>query len=380
MFDVIQNRRVLFGTGTIQMLPKILEERTQQTVFVMAFREDAPCVHLAVDALKKTGHAYVLDASLAGEPSTEDIDRIAAKAIAANCGAVVAIGGGSVMDAAKAVAMLCTNGGSIEQYQMEGKPIDIPALPIIAVPTTSGTGSEASKVSVVYNPKNQLKKSFYSPSMIAGTVILDPQLTTDLPKSVTVSTGIDALSHAIESYVSLNATPYTEMFSLQSMRLVVQSLEACISDPKDLTARGNMMLASYFGGCALNAGIGFAHIIAQPLGGLIKIPHGVACAIYLPYAMRYNVDFSIHKYCEIARIFGAEGEDSPALANAGIEQVAAYLKRLNAPDSIAAYLPDHFDIDAATDAVLKATGHIQCNPRPVTREAIREVILQSIRG
>ena len=379
MFDVIQNRRVLFGVGAIDRLGALLAAEHYRSVFVLAFRREAPCVQKTLEALEEARIPYVLDASLHGEPSTLDIDRIAAAARAAKPDAVLAVGGGSTMDAAKAVAMLATNEGGIEPYQMEGKPIATPALPFFAVPTTSGTGSEATKVSVVYNPKNHLKKSFYDRSMIAQAVVLDPQLVVDLRRDVTVSTGVDALSHAIESYVSLDATPYTEMFSLQAMRLVCQSLETCAAHPHDLQARGDMMLASYFGGCALNAGIGLAHIIAQPLGGLIHIPHGVACAIYLPYAMRYNVEYSTAKYCDIARVFGASGETGLALAREGIARVEALLARLGAPNSIADYVDETFSIDAAVDAVRGATGHIACNPRPVTREAIYEGIRQSIR-
>lgn len=378
MFEVIQNRRVVFGAGKLNELSKIVKELSDKRVFVLAFSLEADCVKAALRIMDQAALQYVCDASLTGEPSTEDIDRIAQIAIGADCGAVIAIGGGSVMDAAKAVAMLCTNGGCVEQYQMEGKPIDIPALPIVAIPTTSGTGSEASKVSVVYNPKNHLKKSFYSPSMIAETVILDPEVTLGLPASVTISTGVDALSHAIESYVSLNATPYTEMYSLQSMKLVAKSLKKCVEQPDDIDARGDMMLASYFGGCALNAGIGLAHMVAQPLGGLIKIPHGVACAIYLPFAMEYNVEHSLKKYCDIARVFGAQGEDGLELAKEGIERVKAFLKQLNAPASIREYIPEGFDVGDATEKVLGATGHIKCNPRLVTREAIYDVVSRSI--
>ncbi len=378
MFDVIQNRRVVYGPGTIRELPGILRELTGNTVMVIAYSDKADCVRLAVHALEQEGLTYVLDASLRGEPSTDDIDRLADIAVRNNCGAVLAIGGGSVMDAGKAVAMLCTNGGNVEQYQMEGKPISVPALPVVAVPTTSGTGSEATKVSVVYNPANKLKKSFYSPSMIAGTVILDPELTVGLPKDITVSTGIDALSHAIESYVSLKATPYTEMFSLQAMKLIVENLEKCVRDPNDVEARGGMLLASYLGGCALNAGIGLAHILAQPLGGLIKIPHGVACAIFLPYAMEHNVGYCTKKYCDIARIFDACGEDGSILAQEGIARVKAFLKRLNAPDSIRQYLPEDFNVEKAADIVLGATGHIKNDANPVTRNVIINVIRRTV--
>lgn len=376
MFDVIQNRRVLFGNGKTALIPELIREVTDKKILILAFSETAKCVADILSLVRDAGIEYILDTSLHSEPSTLDIDRIAAKAD--GCGAVLAIGGGSVLDCAKAVAMLATNGGTVVDYQMNGKPIVNRTLPFFAVPTTSGTGSEASKVSVVYNPDNGLKKSFYSQYMIADTVILDPLMTVGLPESVTVSTGIDALSHAIESYVSLNATPYTEMFSMQAMRLVVKALKACVNDPHDVEARSDMALASYFGGCALNAGIGLDHIIAQPLGGITHIPHGVACAIFLPYAIEYNVEYATDKYCDIARVFGAEGENSLALAKEGIARVRAFLKDLNAPDSIRQYLPADFELEKAVDIVVGATGHIKCNPRPVDRTIIRNTISKVI--
>ncbi len=376
MFDVIQNRRVLFGNGKTTLIPELIREVTDKKILILAFSETAKCVADILSLVRDAGIEYILDTSLHSEPSTLDIDRIAARAD--GCGAVLAIGGGSVLDCAKAVAMLATNGGTVVDYQMNGKPIVNRTLPFFAVPTTSGTGSEASKVSVVYNPDNGLKKSFYSQYMIADTVILDPLMTVGLPESVTVSTGIDALSHAIESYVSLNATPYTEMFSMQAMRLVVKALKACVNNPHDVEARSDMALASYFGGCALNAGIGLDHIIAQPLGGITHIPHGVACAIFLPYAMEYNVEYATDKYCDIARVFGAQGENGLALAKEGIARVRAFLKDLSAPDSIRQYLPADFELEKAVDIVVGATGHIKCNPRPVDRTIIRNTISKVI--
>ena len=376
MFDVIQNRRVLFGNGKTTLIPELIREVTDKKILILAFSETAKCVADILSLIRDAGIEYILDTSLHSEPSTLDIDRIAARAD--GCGAVLAIGGGSILDCAKAVAMLATNGGCVVDYQMNGKPIVNRTLPFFAVPTTSGTGSEASKVSVVYNPDNGLKKSFYSQYMIADTVILDPLMTVGLPESVTVSTGIDALSHAIESYVSLNATPYTEMFSMQAMRLVVKALKACVNNPHDVEARSDMALASYFGGCALNAGIGLDHIIAQPLGGITHIPHGVACAIFLPYAMEYNVEYATDKYCDIARVFGAQGENGLALAKEGIARVRAFLKDLNAPDSIRQYLPADFELEKAVDIVVGATGHIKCNPRPVDRTIIRNTISKVI--
>ena len=375
MLDAIQNRRVIFGEGVLGQLPGVLQGITERKIFLMVYDDQAPSVLQVLQMLDKEGISYLLDASVRSEPSIYDVDRCAEAAWTAECGAVAAIGGGSVLDAAKAVAMLCTNGGKTEQYQMEGKQIQFPALPVVAIPTTSGTGSEATKVSVVFHPEYQLKKSFYSPWMIAETVLLDPCMTLALPRAITVSTGVDALSHAI---VSLKANAYTEMYSLQAMKLIVSSLEKCVDHPSDLSARGDMMLGSYLAGCALNAGIGLAHILAQPLGGLLGIPHGVGCAVYLPYAMEHNLAFQVDKYCDIARIFGAQGENGLSLAKDGLQRVQAFLQRLDAPDSIRDYLPKEFDVDRAADAVLAATGHIKNDANPVTRDVIRRVIEASM--
>lgn len=378
MWDVMQNRRVRFGPGVAAEAGGVLADLGASRVLLLAFSQDAPCVRKAAQSLEAAGLPALLDASIAGEPRTGDIDRIAAAATEAGCDAVLAIGGGSVLDAAKAVAMLCVNGGQAAEYQTGARTIDGRALPLVAIPTTAGTGSEATKVSVLYNPETRLKKSIYSPYMIADTVLLDPEATLDLPRGVTVSTGADALSHAIESYVSLNANAYSETFSLRAMTLVHKSLARCVSHPDDLEARGEMLLASYFGGVALCAGIGLAHIIAQPLGGLLKIPHGEACAIYLPHAMTYNLAHATDKYCDIARVFGAQGENGPALAEEGIRRVEAFLGAMGAPTSIRPFLPAAFTAEEALPVIQAATGHIACNPRPVTQEAIWETIEKTL--
>ncbi len=214
----IQNRHVIFGASKVKVIPSLVRSFTQKKWLVMAFRDTADFVKDILRELSEQNISYIVDASLHHEPETTDIDRTAKLARDNGCGAVLAIGGGSVMDAAKAVAMLVTNPGTVVDYQMKGKVVENPTVPLIAVPTTSGTGSEATKVSVVYNPDNGLKKSFYSPYMIADTVILDPEITATLPERVTVSTGVDALSHAIESYVSLNATPYEGSYRFRGQR------------------------------------------------------------------------------------------------------------------------------------------------------------------
>lgn len=378
MWEVIQNRRVIFGAGTLEQVPNLLAPYSGKPVLLMAF-SDTSFVSKLAENLRGAGMEVILDASILSEPSCEDIDRVAAIARDKGAGSVLAVGGGSVLDAAKAVAMLAVNDGCTEDYQMRGKTIITAPLPLFAVPTTSGTGSEATKVSVVYNTQHRLKKSFYGEQMIADTVILDPVVTCGLPPSITVSTGVDALSHAIESLVSKNATPYTRMYSLESIRHNLMGLRACLTDGNDVEARTHMMLASYFGGIAINAGIGLAHIIAQPLGGLLHIPHGVACAIYLPHAMSFNLPCCTSAYSEVARLFGASGPDSTTLAETGVKLVRDYLKELDAPETIRDYLPkEGLNLDETVAAVAAATGHIKVNPRPVTPEVIRETIQKTL--
>lgn len=188
--------------------------------------------------------------------------------------------------------MLAVNGGCTEDYQLRGREVTKEPPLFIAIPTTSGTGAEATKTAVVVNNNNHLKKSLYHTSMIADIVIMDPTLTVELPKSITSATGMDALSHAIESYVSLNASPMTEMYGYKAMELINKYLAKACFEPENIEARSGMMLASYLGGCAITAGIGIDHIMAQPLGGQYKIPHGDACSIFLPYAMELNLPYA----------------------------------------------------------------------------------------
>jgi alcohol dehydrogenase class IV len=379
MWDISQNRRLLAGLGAVGQIGALARHYGMEKVLLMAYDLHAPGVQGVMKRITDAGAAVFADDSVRTEPSLEDIDRLVRITRAEKCRGIVAVGGGSVLDAAKAVSMIVANGGLMVQYQMEGKEILNPGLPLIAVPTTAGTGSEATRVSVVYNPQNQLKKSIYSPYMIADAVILDAELTVSLPAHITASTGIDALSHAIESYVSLNATIYTEMYGMKAMGLILKSLARCVEEGSDPAARQDMLVASYFAGCAIGAGIGLAHMIAQPLGGLLKIPHGVACAVYLPHAMEYNLEYSVKKYCDIARAMGSQAAGSPQeIAREGIGLVKALLKRVNAPGGIAEFVPESFDLDAAVQKVLAATGHIKCNPRPVDGDCIRHIIQKSV--
>jgi len=385
MFEITHNKKVLFGEGSVAEIENILKGAKISKVFFITYSQEAPVLSDILAALNKAGaSAYICDL-VQDEPDLTVVDRLVLLIKEQKCDAVIALGGGSVLDAAKAAAMIATNGATTEEYQMQGRAITIPALPLIAIPTTAGTGSEATKVSVIYNASNNLKKSFYSPHMIAEIVILDPAVTLALPAKVTAFTGIDALSHAIESYVSLNANVYTQMYSLKAIELIGKSITTAANDSSNVAARADMLYASYFAGVALHAGIGLAHIIAQPMGGLYKIPHGEACSIFLPYSMEFNLELRVKEYCDIGRALGLQlNGDTVQNARATIDKVKELIASVNTATTLTPYLQaagvklEGQTLDETVDFVTQATVHIKCNPRMVDSAAIKDVISKAL--
>ena len=370
-WEIVHNRRVLFGEGKLAEIPGILQWYGKKKVFFAVYDSSAPVCAQISAMLKEAGIEYYLYDKIVGEPDLHMINGGRDEFLAQGCDCTLAVGGGAVMDVAKAVGMLATNGGMVEQYQMEGRQATVLPPFFIAVPTTSGTGSEATKTSVVFNNYNGLKKSLYHNTMIADVTILDPALTVGVPAKVTSATGMDALSHAIESYVSLNATPITEMYGLKAIELIKDALPAVMENPGDIDARGKMMLASFFGGVAITAGIGIDHIMAQPLGGQYHIPHGDACSIFLPAAMELNLDYATKKYADIAKAFGvydpAKSDRDNGLA--AIEAVKALRDKIGAPSALRPYIPGELPgREEVVDLVKRTTGHITCNPKPLTEE------------
>jgi len=385
MFEITHNKKVLFGEGSVAEIENIVKSTAISKVFIITYSQDAPVLAGILSAVNKAGASACVCDLVQDEPDLAVVDRLVLLIAEQKCDAVIALGGGSVLDAAKAAAMIATNGGAAEEYQMQGRAITTPALPLIAIPTTAGTGSEATKVSVIYNAGNNLKKSFYSPHMIAEIVILDPAVTLALPGKVTAFTGIDALSHAIESYVSLNANVYTQMYSLKAVELIGKSITTAVSDSTNAAARADMLYASYFAGVALHAGIGLAHIIAQPMGGLYKIPHGEACSIFLPHSMEFNLELCAKEYCDIGRALGLSlSGDTVQNARAAIDKVKELIASVNTATSLAPYLQaagvklEGKALDETVEFVTQATGHIKCNPRVVDSAAIKDVISKAL--
>lgn len=379
-FNLVFNRELIFGENSVSQLPEILEKKSVKKVFLASFDTHFEAFENLADLLRKNNIDFI-PYVIASEPDLHIIDEGAKLFNDKSCDCTLALGGGSVIDAAKAIGMLAKNGGCIEDYQIRGRKVTVEPPLFIAIPTTSGTGAEATKTSVVINNNTHLKKSLYDNSMIADVVILDPNLVKKLPKRLTAATGMDALSHGVESYVSLNANPITEIYSLKTIELVSKYLKRAYDNPEDMEARSGMLLASYLGGRAIAAGIGIAHIMAQPLGGTYHIPHGDACSIFLPISMEANFNFALHKYAEVAKALGVYDINCSDEENAkkAIARVRELQSEIDAPVSLRPYAKEIPDIlDTIVDIVERTTGHIKVNPRPLDRDLIIETYKQAM--
>jgi alcohol dehydrogenase class IV len=324
-FEVTTPARVLFGEGVVADLPDLVREvagggaadardsgrpvRALVVVGSSLARTDGIRAALAAAGAEVT--SFQVD----GEP-TVDVARAGAD-VARRAGAdvVVAVGGGSVLDTGKAVAALAANDGDALDYLEvigRGRALTAPSLPMIAVPTTAGSGSEATRNAVLASPEHAVKVSLRSATMLPRVALVDPELTYAMPPAVTASTGLDAFTQVLEPFVSRHASPFTDTLARDGIARAARSLRAAYEDGRDVEARRDMALTSLFGGLALaNSRLGAVHGLAGPLGGMVESPHGAVCARLLPPVMAINVAAlrsrapespALARYDEIARI------------------------------------------------------------------------------
>lgn len=376
MIEIISNRTLFYGESSLNKLPNLLSKRGKNHVFAVVFNQSADFVQKALDLLKKNGINCIIYDKITGEPDLFVIDQGVQLLRENQCDVVLAIGGGSVIDTAKSISLIATNGGTAEDYQMRDRQVNCEPLYLIAMPTTAGTGAEATKVSVIYNHNTGWKKSMYHNSMIAQAVILDPAAVMSLPAALKASTGIDALTHAIESYFSLSANQVSRMYSLKALALISANLYRAYSDRDDTDAHTGMLLGSYFSGCAIASGTGLAHIIGQPVGALYKIPHGDVCSILLPGSMRANAPYAAKQLYEISMTLGVPADNNQKKAiQQGIDIITELIRSVDGPQKLTDYTaPEQISIDEIIHGVQVSMGHIRNNPRPVEPEIIRTMI------
>jgi alcohol dehydrogenase len=265
-------------------------------------------------------------------PRSTTVNRVGERARKNMHDVVLALGGGSVLDAAKAIALLATNSGKIEQYEGREK-YSNPPLPVIAVPTTCGTGSEVTWVSVITDTKRKFKMSIKGRKMFPAAAVVDPDVIMSLPAAVIASTGMDALTHAVEAFTVKPATPVTDIFALEAIRRIWKSLPQAYEDiSAEKEARESLMLASTLAGFAFgNSDVGAVHCISESVGALFDIPHGVANALFLPYVMRVNLPVCTRHYACIAEAVGLASHDEMEAAERLVLEVCELSRRLHIP-------------------------------------------------
>jgi alcohol dehydrogenase class IV len=311
-FEFATAGRIVFGPGSRQAVGG-LTSRLGKTVLCVTGGSDRHSGWLT--PLLEAAGLSVHGCRVPNEPTIGLVEAAVAQARTTGCDVILGVGGGSVLDAAKAIAALTVQPRSSLDYLEligSGRPLDQEPLPCLAVPTTAGTGAEVTKNAVLGSPKHGLKISLRHFSMLPRIAIIDPELTFALPPAVTLATGLDALSQLIEPFVSPRANPLTDGFCHTGLERIVTALPAVLANPGDPAAREGMSLASLLGGLALaNAGLGAVHGFAGPLGGMFPAPHGVLCGRLLAPVMAANIHCLIHgmgpaksleRYCDIARI------------------------------------------------------------------------------
>jgi len=326
--------------------------------------------------LSAAGVEVVLFNEVESDPSVTTVDRAAGVARDESCELVVGLGGGSAMDAARAVAAMAVLEGSILDY-VRGRAIDRPGLPLINVASTAGTASEITPVAVILDEERELKVGVKSPYWFAQAAITDPELTLAMSPELTAATGLDALTHAIESYLSTRATAPSEALALRAVELIGGSLRAAFADGTDRQARERMALGSMLAGMAFaNSGLGLVHGLVHPIGARFGLAHGLGCGRLLPHVMRYNQPAVEDKLAAVGRAL--TGKES-AGADDAVAAVEALLTDLQVPSGIADIdIADEQMPGIAKDGLL--AGAVKTNPRAVDEEDARRVLEAARKG
>lgn len=382
-FEFATATRIIFGGGKLGEVPALARELGRRALVVIG--QSAGAVQRAEPLLAALDDYATF--SVAGEPTLDVVRAGVERARQERCDCVIGFGGGSVMDAGKAIAALLTNGGDPLDYVEvigAGRAITKPGAPFMAIPTTAGTGAEVTRNAVLFSPEHKVKVSMRSPHMLARVAVVDPVLTHDLPAEVTAATGLDALTQLIEPFVSCRANPLTDALCREGLRRAATALRRVYEDGGDAAAREDMALASLFGGLALaNAGLGAVHGFAAPIGGMYdNAPHGAVCAVLLPQVMAANVralqerepgSGALYRYQELARLLvGTPG----ATTGDGIGWVRETVKALRVP-GLSAYGITVGDVPGIVERAGKASS-MKGNPVTLTAGELTEIVTRAL--
>lgn len=383
-FTVTQPTRIRFGEGVVNDLAAMVQDVGGSKVFLVVdpVLEKVGLLQKALTPLEESGIPYEIYSDLKPEPELKLADNGASIAGKSECDCVVGMGGGSAMDVAKAVSILLTNGGKAEDYLGLGR-IGKPGVPKIMIPTTAGTGAEVSFTAVFYNEKTRSKGGMNGDPLYPDSALLDPVLTVTLPPHMTAGPGVDALTHAIEAYVSLAAHPISDMYAQEAISLISTNIGLAYANGGNLEARSAMLLGSLLAGKALaTAGVGLVHAMSYPLGGMFHIPHGLANAVLLPYVVEYNLMASPERYARIAELMGYQvsGFTYRESGRTTVEALFELNREVGIPESLTDLDIAYDKLEEMADIALGVTRPIENNPRVPQREDIIRIYEEAYQG
>ncbi len=374
--------KIVFGVNALKELASYVNKLQGRNVLLVSDPgvEQAGTVTKVMSLLQGAqGVAVKAFTEIDREPDVKTIEAATQKAREYGTDLVIGIGGGSALDAAKAIAVMVNNSGRITDYTGIDR-IPNKGLPLICIPTTAGTGSEVTVWTVISDKENSCKLGIGSPFLVPPLALCDPLLTLTLPGPMTAATGFDALSHALESFVNKATQPISEALSRGSMRLIANSLRKAVGRGDNVEARTEMLMASTMAAMAFNATrLGLAHALCMPLGGKFRVPHGVANAILLPQVMEFNLGGNLEKYKEIAEIFGekTEGLSLRAAAQLSVEAIKKLGEDVGIPSGLGEFGVTENDADyLAQEGMI--SGNVPVNPRMPTLEDLKGIVIRSI--
>jgi alcohol dehydrogenase class IV len=366
--------RIIYGNGAVKEIGKLAKELGDTALIVTDHGVmQAGVIDKVKKSLDDAGVKHATFDGVHGNPYEADVEAGVAAYRAANAKLVIAVGGGSPLDVGKLVRLMVTHDPPIAQYDDaiggDAKVTkDVP--PMLAVPTTAGTGSEVGRSGVVTVKATGRKTVIFAPKLMANAAILDPELTVGMPPGTTAATGFDALTHCLEAYLSVGTHPMADGIALHGLELAVQYLERATKNPNDLEARGAMMQSAMMGAVAFQKGLGATHSLAHPLSSEKGLHHGLANALCLPAVVAWNAEKVPERVERVAKIFGVPGKDLP-------KAISDLRKKLGLPDGLRSEGVSETDLDRLADLAFEDACH-RCNPRPCTRDDLRKLYEQSL--
>jgi 1,3-propanediol dehydrogenase/alcohol dehydrogenase len=367
--------KLVFRPGALSELPAEFAPGDVPLIVTDPGVEQAGIADRVCRVLDEAGFGYALFAKVESDPPIETIEAAAAFYRERGCGPIIGLGGGSSMDAAKALAVVVSTGEDLRAFR-QGRPVTAPLLPVVAIPTTAGTGSEVTGVMVISDLQQKVKMVMRGPSLFPKTGILDANLLEGIPSRVAAATGSDAFVHAIEAFVSRKATSITDALAFEAVRLLSSHVRKVVADSHDLQSLHAMLMGSCMAGLAFsNAGLGLVHALAHPVGAFYHVPHGLCCGMFLQPVLRYNLSVCAEK---LARLSGALGVDTGrdnavSAAKRVVENLEEIFGDIGIPRTLGDLGVSDFRVnDAMLDDAMGAAP-TRLNPRASGREDLRRL-------